>query len=161
MDRLFDAEGRVRQAVPFLTLEEDLGSTPRDFMVDSDKKEEDLAQLSMSELLSIIRRLDATGGDNRKERAVLQVRISYPFSCFILALLGVSLPYLFPSGRRALAGAALGLVTALGCGMLYLVFIQVGLSLGKSGALPTVLGAWLGNLLFGMAGAYTLWRVNK
>jgi lipopolysaccharide export system permease protein len=161
MDRLFDAEGRVRQAVPFLTLEEDLGSTPRDFMVDSDKKEQDLAQLSMSELLSIIRRLDATGGDNRKERAVLQVRISYPFSCFILALLGVSLPYLFPSGRRALAGAALGLVTALGCGMLYLVFIQVGLSLGKSGALPTVLGAWLGNLLFGMAGAYTLWRVNK
>jgi lipopolysaccharide export system permease protein len=159
--RLFDADGRETQATSFRELDQDLGSEPRDFMVDSDKNENDLVQLSIGELRSIIHRLAVTGGDDRKERVVMQVRISYPFSCLILALLGVGLPYLFPSGKRAMAGAALGLVTSLACGMLYLVLVQVGISLGKSGSLPILLSAWMGNLIFGGVGAYTLWRVNR
>lgn len=161
LQREFDAAGHVSSATPFKTLTMDLEAKPRDFMVDSDKKDTDLIQLSIRELRSIISRLQATGEDDRKERVVLQVRISYPLSCFILALLGVSLPYLFPSGKRALAGAAWGLLASLVCGMLYLVFIQVGISLGKSGALPVLLSAWLGNLVFGAVGAYTLWRVDR
>ena len=33
---------------------------------------------------------------------------------WVKALLGVSLPYLFPTGRRAMTGAALGLLVSLG-----------------------------------------------
>jgi lipopolysaccharide export system permease protein len=161
IDRSFNAQGREQAAKAFDAKPVDLGAAPRDFMVDSDKKETDLIQLSISELNSIIERLRATGGDDRAQRVVLQVRYSYPFSCLILALLGVSLPYLFPTGKRAMTGAALGLLVSLGCGMLYIAFIQVGISLGKSGHLPILLSAWLGNLVFGAAGAWTLWRVNR
>lgn len=160
-ERLFNAAGRETSARFFDRWPVDLDSKPRDFMVDSDKREQDLLQLSLLELSRIIERLDATGADDRKERVCLQLRISYPFSCFILALLGVALPYLFPTGKRAMAGAALGLLVSLGCGMLYIVFIQVGISLGKSGTLPILLSAWLGNLVFGAIGTFTLWKVSR
>lgn len=159
--REFGPDGRETGARLFPALEADLGAQPRDFMVDADRRETDLALLGVAELSRIIERLQATGGDARKERVVRQVRFSYPFSCLILALLGVSLPYLFPMGKRAMTGAALGLLVSLGCGLLYLVFIQVGISLGKSGALPVTLSAWLGNLVFGAAGGYTLWKANS
>jgi lipopolysaccharide export system permease protein len=120
-----------------------------------------LLQLSISELSSIIRRLKSTGADYQKELVCLNLRISYPFSCLILALLGVSLPYLFPTGRRAMTGAALGFLVSLVCGMLYLVSIQIGISLGKSGILPALLSAWLGNILFAAAGIFVLWKVNR
>jgi lipopolysaccharide export system permease protein len=161
VERLFTADGLEQSVRPFKEWPEDLGASPRDFMVDSDKREQDLLQLSIAELYNIITRLKATGADYRKELVCLNVRISYPFSCLILALLGVSLPYLFPQGRRALTGAALGLLVSLGCGMLYLVSIQVGISLGKSGALPVVLAAWLGNIVFTAAGLGVLWKVNR
>jgi lipopolysaccharide export system permease protein len=161
IERSFNAAGRETQAKAFEARPIDLDAKPRDFMVDSDRKDTDLIQLSIEELQSIIERLRATGGDDRAQRVVLQVRYSYPFSCLILALLGVSLPYLFPSGKRAMTGAAVGLLVSLACGMLYIAFIQVGISLGKTGKLPVLLSAWLGNLVFGGAGAWTLWRVNK
>jgi len=161
VERLFDAQERETSLRYFKTWPEDLEVNIHDLMVDSDKREQDLLQLSIAQLSSIIERQDATGADDRKERVCRQLRISYPFSCLILALLGVSLPYLFPTGRRAMTGAAMGLLVSLACGMAYLVFIQVGISLGKSGTLPIVLSAWLGNLVFAAVGGFTLWKVNK
>ena len=161
VERTFDAAGEEKTLRHFSHWPVPMSEKPADFMIDSDKKEQDLLQLSISELRSIIGVLKQTGADFRKELVCLNVRISYPFSCFILALLGCSLPFLFPSGRRAMTGAALGILVSLGCGMMYLVFIQVGISLGKSGSLPIVLAAWLGNIVFLGAGAYTLWKVNR
>lgn len=161
VERFFDDKGRESSIHFFGNRIEDLGAGPVDFTVDVDRRVEDLMQLSIAELENISSRLLATGGDDRQERVCVQVRISYPFSCLILALLGAGLPYLFPSGKRALTGAAVGLVAALGCGMLYLVFIQVGISLGTSSTLPVALSAWLGNLVFGAAGAWVLWKVNR
>jgi len=161
VERLFNAQGRETSIRFFDAWPEDLGANPRDFMVDSDKRPEDLLQLSIAELQAIIVRLRATGADDRRERVCLNLRVSYPFSCLILALLGVGLPYLFPTGKRALTGAAVGLVVSLGFGLLYIVFIQVGISLGTSSSLPAALSAWMGNLAFGALGAGVLWRVNR
>lgn len=161
VERLFNEKGDESSLRFFKSWPEDLDVNSKDLMVDSDKREQDLMQLSIAQLSSIIERQDATGADDRKERVCLQLRISYPFSCLILALLGVSLPYLFPSGRRAMTGAAMGLLVSLACGMIYLVFIQVGISLGKSDTLPVLLSAWLGNLVFAAVGGFTLWKVNK
>lgn len=161
VERIFNEAGLEQSLRRFKRWPEDLGASPRDFMVDSDKREQDLLQMSIRQLWGIIERLKATGSDYRKELVCLNVRISYPFSCLILALLGVALPYLFPQGRRALTGAALGLVVSLGCGMLYLVSIQIGISLGKSGTLPILLAAWLGNIVFATAGVAVLWKVNR
>jgi lipopolysaccharide export system permease protein len=161
VERVFDAQGRETSIHFFATKTEDLGANPRDFMVDLDRRVEDLMQLSIAELKSIADRLLATGADDRQERVCMQVRVSYPFSCLILALLGVGLPYLFPSGKRALTGAAIGLVVSLACGMLYLVFIQVGVSLGTSSTLPITVSAWLGDIVFAVVGVCVLWKVNR
>jgi lipopolysaccharide export system permease protein len=161
VDRRFDESGKENSVSFFGAQVEDLGAAPRDFMVDSDKKEEDLLQLNIAQLDTIIARQHATGADARREEVCRQLRISYPFSCFILALLGVGLPYLFPSGKRALTGAAVGLVVSLACGMLYLVIIQVGISLGTSSNLPITLSAWMGNLIFGGAGGLVLWKISR
>jgi lipopolysaccharide export system permease protein len=161
VERTFDSNGDEVSLRHYVQWPVAMDEKPSDFMVDSDKKEQDLLQLSISELSDIIAILKQTGADFRKEMVCLQVRISYPFSCFILALLGCSLPFLFPSGRRAVTGAAVGVVVSLGCGMVYLVFIQVGLSLGKSGSLPILLSAWLGNLVFLAVGGIALWKVTK
>jgi lipopolysaccharide export system permease protein len=161
VERLFNEKGHESSVRFFPSWPEDLDVNIHDLMVDSDKREQDLLQLSIAQLSDIIDRQDATGADDRKERVCLQLRISYPFSCLILALLGVSLPYLFPTGKRAMTGAAMGLLASLACGMIYLVFIQVGISLGKSGTLPILLSAWLGNLVFAALGGFTLWKVNR
>jgi lipopolysaccharide export system permease protein len=146
--RSFDQRGLETSVSPFQRLEVAIGQGPADFMVESGQREEDLLQLSMAQLSSIIRILRQTGGDTRRELVCLHTRVSYPFSCVVLALLGVSLPFLFPYGRRAVVGAAIGLLVSLTSGMVYLVFIRVGLSLGTSGLLPPVVAAWLGNTVF-------------
>jgi lipopolysaccharide export system permease protein len=161
VERTFDAEGDEKTLRHFTEWPVPMTEKPVDFMVDSDKKEQDLLELSIQELSDIIKVLKETGADYRKELVCLNVRISYPFSCFILALLGVALPFLFPSGRRALTGAAMGFLVSVGCGMLYLVLIQIGLSLGKTGSLPILLAAWLGNITFLAVGGLTLWKVNR
>ncbi|MES2201496.1 MAG: LptF/LptG family permease [candidate division FCPU426 bacterium] len=161
VERIFDESGEEKALRNFSRWRVDIAEIPEDFMVDSDKREQDLLQLSMAELSDIIQVLKKTGASYRKELICLHLRVSYPLSCFILALLGVSLPFLFPFGRRAMAGAALGVLVALGCGMFYLVFIQVGISLGKSGNLPILLSAWLGNLVFLTVGAGALWKANR
>lgn len=161
VERTFNEEGDEKTVRHFAQWPVPLTEKPSDFMVDSDKKEQDLLKLSIAQLAQIVDVLKQTGADYRKELVCLNVCISYPFSCFILALLGVSLPFLFPSGRRAMTGATMGILVSLGCGMIYLVFIQIGLSLGKSGAIPIILAAWLGNLIFLIIGGLTLWKVNR
>ena len=161
VERVFDASGDEKALRPFKQWPASISEGPKDFMVDSDKREQDLLQLSMRELWDIITVLKKTGADYRKELICLYIRVSYPFSCFILALLGVSLPFLFPSGRRAMTGAAVGFLVSLACGMIYLVFIEVGLSLGKSGYLPMLLSAWIGNMIFFILGSAALWKVNR
>jgi lipopolysaccharide export system permease protein len=161
IERTFNAEGDEKTVRHFTQWPVPMTEKPTDFMVDSDKKEQDLLKLSISELAAIIDVLKQTGADYRKELTCLNVCISYPFSCLILALLGVSLPFLFPSGRRAMTGAAMGILVSLGCGMLYLVLIQIGLSLGKSGALPVIPAAWLGNVVFLIIGGFTLLKINR
>ncbi len=161
IERTFDSTGQLSAARSFREWPLDLGVIPTDLMVDSDKRDEDLLQLSMAQLSNIVDLLRATGSDFRRELICLHVRISYPFSCLVLALLGVSLPYLFPSGRRATTGAALGVLVSLACGILFLVFIKIGISLGTSGKLPVILSAWIGNIVFAIAGGWTLWKVNR
>jgi lipopolysaccharide export system permease protein len=161
VERVFDPAGEEKALRNFQQWPASISELPKDFMVDSDKREVDLMEFSMKKLWGIIAVLKKTGADYRKEMICLHLRVSYPFACFVIALLGVSIPFLFPSGKRAMTGAALGFLVSLVCGVIYLVFIQVGLSLGKSGYLPMLLSAWLSNLVFLVVGCAALWKVNR
>ena len=161
IERTFGDSGELISSREFTRWPLELDIAPDDFMFDADRKEEDLVTLPIAELRRIIDVLKSTGADFRKELTCLHLRISYPFSCFILALLGVSVPFLFPSGKRSMMGAALGGLIALSTGIGYLVFVQVGLSMGKSGMLPPLLAAWIANILFAILGGLALWKINR
>jgi len=139
----------------------DMKEAPADLVVESNQREEDLLLLSSATLLRIIHVLRTSGADSRKEESCLHVRLAYPLACLVLAMLGVSIPFLFPYGRRAVVGAAVGLLVTLGAGMLYLVFIQVGLSLSTGGILSPLAGAWIANLAFSALGIAALLRANR
>ncbi len=154
--RTFSPDGQIASVQPFKRLPLDVTEKPSDFLVNSDMNEDDLLELSALQLARIVRILKLSGSDYRKDLVCLYVRLSYPLSCFILALLGVALPFLFPYGQRAVVGAAMGILASLVTGMLYLVFIQVGLSLGKAGVLPPLAAAWISNCVFLVVGGLTL-----
>jgi lipopolysaccharide export system permease protein len=45
-------------------------------------------------------------------------------------------------------------------GFLYWMLLSLGFALGRGGALPPVVAAWLPNVAFGTAGLVSLWRLR-
>jgi lipopolysaccharide export LptBFGC system permease protein LptF len=45
-------------------------------------------------------------------------------------------------------------------GFLYWLLLVLGFQLGRGGALPPLAAAWLPNLVFGLGGLFSLWRLR-
>lgn len=119
---------------------------PEDFTRLSKPSEE----MGFGELAAYLRQVEEEGYDALRYRVDLQARISYPFVCLIMALLGIPLA-LFQEGGRSLA---LGIMLGLGCAMIYWVGFSYTRSIfGYSGVLPPFVAVWLPNLVFGLLGA--------
>lgn len=112
---------------------------------------EDRSQLPMWQLSKVISELRQSGSNVERLRTVWHSRISYAFSIAVMALVAL-----------ALLTWSENLYLNIGLAML-LVFLQygthaVGLTAGQKGSLPPLVGAWLGNLVFGgLAGARLAW----
>jgi lipopolysaccharide export system permease protein len=83
----------------------------------------------------------------------LNYKIAFPFTALITVLVGI--PFSIETGR---ASALIGMARGIGVAVLYLPIMAVSLALGKNGALPPVVAAWLSIILFGCLGVY---YVNK
>ncbi len=119
---------------------------PSDFAAKVSKTEE----WPVRELKKILRDRQRLGQDVVKEKVDLHARYALPLAGFVMGLLGA--PFAFREHRRG--GATTGLVTGIVIAFGYFVILVVGLSLGKNGALPPVVAAWLPNALFGGTGLY-------
>ena len=75
-------------------------------------------------------------------------KISSPFICFVLAIVGVA--FSIRSSRSG--GVALGVAIAIGIGAIYLVLFHASLSFGHAGRLPPILAAWGPNAIFSWEG---------
>jgi lipopolysaccharide export LptBFGC system permease protein LptF len=42
----------------------------------------------------------------------------------------------------------------------YVLFFLVGIRVGRTGLIPPLLAPWLANLLYGIAGVVSLWRLR-
>jgi lipopolysaccharide export system permease protein len=72
-----------------------------------------------------------------------------------MALLGVSF------GMRTGKGSfMLWIGACIPMGFIYWTLLSVGVSLGRTGALPPLLAVWLPNTVFGLAGLFSLWRLR-
>ena len=125
-----------------------LEETPADF----EKTGANPETMNYRELGRYIEDLRNRGVNTTRYAVDMWAKISAPFICFVLAVVGA--PFSLRSSRSG--GAALGVATAIAIGAVYLVLFHASLSFGHAGRLPPVLAAWGPNAIFLAGGAYLL-----
>jgi lipopolysaccharide export system permease protein len=113
-------------------------------------------EMSYLELQTFIKEMTTIGAEVRKWIVELYLKISYPFANFIIILFGAPI-----AARKRRSGTAVGIGISLLVCFIYFLFIRMGQVMGHQGTLSPWLGAWLGNLIFGIAGLYTLITSRK
>lgn len=83
-------------------------------------------------------------------------RLALPFTCFIMALIGLPLGASFRVRGRNFA-----LIMGLGVFIVYYVFFSLGWSLAEAGHYPPWAGVWSSNVLLTAIGLYLLRRINR
>lgn len=149
--RRFNQNSQLIAYQPFERFAVQFKEHPREF-IRQKKRDIQLLSTPIKELNHQIRLLKEIGIDPKNEEVNFHLKIAFPFANFILALLGVSLPFIFPTGRRSLVWTAIGFVITIITGFFYIGFIAVGTSFGKNGTLSPILSVWMANIVFGLIG---------
>jgi lipopolysaccharide export system permease protein len=130
----------------------DIPEKPDDFKV----VQKDVETMGYSELKGYIRKLQTEGYDATRYIVDLQGKIAFSLVSLILAVIGIS----FSLRSERSGGIAQGIGAGLVIGFSYWLIYAFGMSLGRSGALPPLLAAWLGNILFGAASVWLFMRIK-
>ncbi len=137
-------------------------STPLDTVInlraDELGKVEDLVKtMTTSKLNDFIEVQKAKGSDMVSIFEIeAHSRYAYPFSTFVLTLIGVSL-----SSRKVRGGTGFHIGMGIGLCFSYIVLMRVASEFAKSGALPAVLAIWLPNIIFLFIGIYLYRKAPK
>jgi lipopolysaccharide export system permease protein len=125
--------------------------TPADLMAIPRKPED----MGYRDLTRYIRAAERSGGDAAELRVERAQKIAVPVTCIIIVMFGASLA---TSTKRG--GAAYGVGVSLATTIAFLMLIQLTKGVGNKGLIPPDLAAWVPNVLFGVAGAFLLFRVR-
>lgn len=120
----------------------DISETPQDFL----HQQKPVEFMNLAELGEYIKRLSQSQAKTALAnfKVSYHYKISFPFASLILAFLGI--PFSFITKRRIAHLASLGVCIAIS--FFYYLVMSVSLALGKGGALPAALSAWLANIVF-------------
>jgi lipopolysaccharide export system permease protein len=141
------------RAEPFHVLRlPELQDTPEDLA----RIEPEPDAMNHAALQRYVERVRASGGPVNDFLVDLHSKVSYPFTCLVLAVLGVGLS---ASKRKASLAAGFGLTLVISFS--YLALSEIGAALGKNETLPPLLAAWIGQLLFGAVGLVLMVRANR
>ncbi len=113
-------------------------------------------EMSVSEIHQRIKEQVAAGLPANSEKVEFHKKLSLPFSCIVLGLLGV------PLGIRFQRGGGTG---GFGLAVLAIFFnyglMVAGQGLGSEGKIPPALAMWGPNLLIGTIGVYLVIRITR
>lgn len=131
---------------------------------DLDEKPKDIKRANLQpdlmsywQLKKYVRRLKNNGFKANKELVILYNKIAFPLANFLLVFFAVP----FTLTRQRSGSAFLGIMVSLVIGLSYWGINAVCLTLGKIGFLPTLLSAWLTNIIFLAAGVWLIETVKK
>jgi lipopolysaccharide export system permease protein len=144
--------GEFPAIVKIATQAADIPEKPDDFKV----VQKDVETMGYFELKRYIRKLQMEGYDATRYIVDLQGKIAFSLVSLILAVIGIS----FSLRSERSGGIAQGIGAGLIIGFSYWLIYAFGMSLGRSGALPPLLAAWLGNILFGGASVWLFLRIK-
>ena len=83
-------------------------------------------------------------------------RLALPTACLVLALVGIPLGLSSKKGGRST-----GFVLTIVIVFLYYFASLAGVELAREGKVAPIVGAWMANVIFAIAGLALLWRVDK
>ncbi len=117
--------------------------TPEDFL----RQNVPVENMNAKELANYISRLSPSesSGTIKRLKVDLYQKTSFPFTSLIIILIGI--PSSIVIQRRAIAFSSIGL--CIGISFIFYVSFAVSIALGKAGALPPFLSAWISHVLFG------------
>jgi lipopolysaccharide export system permease protein len=130
----------------------DLPENPDDFKI----VQKNVETMGYTELKRYIRKLQSEGFDTTRYMADLHGKIAFPLVCIILAVIGMA----FSLRSERSGGVAQGIGVGLLFGFSYWLVFAFGISLGRSGAIPPLPAAWLGNIFFSVISAVLLYRIK-
>ena len=143
----YDAENFSERAI-------DLPEKPGDFTRLTKSSEE----MNFAELHQYVQKVEDEGYDSRRYRVDLMAKISFPFVCLIMALVGIPLA-LFQQGKDALP---LAVIVGVGIALVYWVsFSYVRSLFGYGGVLHPFLAAWLTNGVFALVALLGFTQVRQ
>jgi len=151
--RTFNGSDDEISAQPFDQTVVDLPDKPSDFI----KEQKELPERSIAELMLYVQQLKKNGLDCHKELVELHNKIAFPFGCAILALLGV--PWGWSMGK--FSGVIYSFGICLLVGLAYIGGMQIGHTIGDSGAVPPFVAIWSINLIFAAIGPVMIFRRNR
>lgn len=149
--RKFAEDGATIESVePFTERTFAFREQPDDLVTQEPEPEE----MNFKTLRRHIDKLSALGVPVRELEVELMMKLSLPFTCFVVTFLGVPLA-MSGKGSRAMGIGAGGALT-----LVYLGFIQFGKALAQRFIAPWA-GAWLGNIVFLSIALYLWWRMRR
>ena len=83
-------------------------------------------------------------------------RIAFPFACFILTLIGVTL-----SCKKVRGGIGINLGIGLALSFSYILFMQVFTEFAKGSSLPPLLAVWIPNIIYTIIGVVLYFKAPK
>ncbi len=144
--------GEFPAIVKMATQVADIPERPDDFKV----VQKDVETMGYFELKRYIRKLQMEGYDATRYIVDLQGKIAFSLVSLILAVIGIA----FSLRSERSGGIAQGIGAGLVIGFSYWLIYAFGMSLGRSGALPPLIAAWFGNILFGAASIWLFMRIK-
>jgi lipopolysaccharide export system permease protein len=128
------------------------GLHPEEFERVKTKPEE----LNREELLEFIQRIRNSGGKTLKWETEAFSKVAQPVAAVIIVLFGAPM-----ASIRRRGGTALGFGLSLFICFVYFGIIQIGKVFGYNGTIDPWLGAWIGNIFFGIVGFYLILKTVK
>lgn len=134
-------------AMRFRTFKE----APRQLLINP-KLPEEMTWLELGEYVDVMER----AGNDVNELVVKRwLKIALPVTCLVIAIFGAPLAVTAPR-----AGAAVGIAISLGTTLVFLLFINLAIAVGKSGLINPDYAAWVPNAFFLAVGLVLMARVR-
>lgn len=113
-------------------------------------------QMTMRELLATVKLNEKSGISSAKLWMIFHLRISVPWACMVLALVGAAL-----GSRPQRSSSSFGLGLSVIIVFVYYVILSLTQSLGDAGYLPSYIAAWTANVIFLIIGLLMCKNANK
>lgn len=149
----FKPDGSLASYQPPKTFKVKMEEENLDIFLSKDKKP---SEMNYPELREYVEMRQSMGDDVKAPQTTLQLKLAFPLSCLLMALLGFSV-VADVHARHFARGVTLGLLVAIGFYLLNTFFTKMG----EKGTAPPALAAWLPLAIFLVAIAVLLNRLKR